>query len=278
MGAVVLSLSASLSWGLADFLGGTQTRRHPLIAVVLLSQLTGLLLLGTALLVRGEGPPPVADLAPAAIAGVVGFAAVGVFYRALAVGTISVVAPIAATSAAVPVLAALLRGERPGPLHAVGILAAFAGVVLASREPASGDGRTGAGALGVGLALASALLIGLFLLGLDAARGADLLWVLFTARVASATLAAAAALVLRPRIAPRALPVVSLVGALDTAANGFFVAATSTGLLSIVGVLSSLYPVVTVALAHHQLDERLARVQRAGVGLALAGVVLLSAA
>src|SRR5262249_33393491 len=103
MGAILLSLGASLSWGVADYLGGTQTRRHPLLTVILFSQGAGLLAVVLVLAVRGEAPPPSADLVPAVLVGLIGLAALACFYRALAVGTISIVAPIAATSAIVPV-------------------------------------------------------------------------------------------------------------------------------------------------------------------------------
>jgi drug/metabolite transporter (DMT)-like permease len=246
------------------------------VAVILLSQGAGLVVATIVLVVRWQGPPPAGDLAPAAAAGLIGLVAVGCFYRALAVGTISIVAPIAATSALVPVLVGLVRGERPGAVQAVGIVAAIVGVVLASREPeepTAGPKR----ATGAGLAVASALLLGAFLLALNAARHTDLPWVLVTARASSVALLLLVAAVVRPGVPLAAVPPIALVGILDTTANGLFVAASSRGLLSVVGVLSSLYPVVTVALAQVHLGERIARIQQIGVALALTGVLLISA-
>jgi drug/metabolite transporter (DMT)-like permease len=275
--AVLLSLTSSLVWGVGDYLGGLQTRRHPVVAVVAVSQTAGLIAVILALLIRGEGPPPVLDLWPAALAGLLGLCAVAAFYYALAVGTISIVAPIAATSAAVPVIAGIATGERPGALQAAGLAAALVGVVLASREPGQHPPE-GAARRAVPLAFATALLLGLFLLCLHAARDSNLLWVLVAARTASVCALAVACLIVRPSVSRADLPVMAAIGVADTAANGLFVAASTRGPLAVVSVLSSLYPVVTVGLAQLHLGERLDRLQGAGVVLALVGVGLLSAA
>ena len=94
--ALVLGLSASVVWGLADFLGGLQSRRISLLAVVLVSQLAGLAGMPVIVGLAGGAPPGVAGLAPAAVAGLVSAAAVALFYRALAVGTMTVIAPTVA--------------------------------------------------------------------------------------------------------------------------------------------------------------------------------------
>jgi drug/metabolite transporter (DMT)-like permease len=102
--------------------------------------------------------------------------------------------------------------------------------------------------------------------------------VLVAARATSVCALVVACLVLRPSFDPAAVPILAVIGIADTAANGLFVAATTLGLLAVVSVLSSLYPVVTVGLAQLHLGERIDRVQGAGVALALVGVGLLSAA
>jgi drug/metabolite transporter (DMT)-like permease len=155
-----------------------------------------------------------------------------------------------------------------------GIGAALAGVALVSREPSAGGG-TVRGA-GVTLALVAAMALGLQLVALDHAARADPLWGVATARITSVTVFAAAALVMRPAFARAALPALVLVGLLDVTANAGFAVATTHGYLSIVAVLGSLFPLVTVALAHVRLHERLSSGQRAGVGLALAGVVAIA--
>jgi drug/metabolite transporter (DMT)-like permease len=200
--------------------------------------------------------------------------AVSSFYRSMTLGAISVAAPILATSAAVPVVVGLATGERPSAVQLVGIGAALAGVALVSREPSAGGG-TVRGA-GVTLALVAALALGLQLVALDHAARADPLWGVATARLTSVTVFAVAALVVRPAFARAALPALVLVGLLDVTANAGFAVATTQGYLSIVAVLGSLFPLVTVALAHVRLHERLSSGQRAGVGLALAGVLAIA--
>ena len=278
--AAALALAASLTWGLADFLGGVQARRHELLAVVAVSQFAGLAGL-LVLVALAAGPQPGFEAAwPALLGGASGAVAVAAFYRALAVGTMSIVAPIVATSVAVPVLWGLGGGERPSALAAAGMALAIAGIVLAAREPAEQEaGRRASQRTAIGLAVLAAVTLGGLLVGLDASteRGDDALWAVLFARVASCTLVAAAALAARPRVDRASLPALAALGALDTSANALFAAATGHGLLSVVAVLSSLYPVVTVLLARVLLHERLARAQQAGVAGALAGVVLIAA-
>jgi drug/metabolite transporter (DMT)-like permease len=271
--AVALALIASLCWGVADFMGGSLSRRHPLLVVVLVSQAVGLAGVVVVAAARSGGYDTGAAL-PGMLAGLAGVVAVSSFYRSMTLGAISVAAPILATSAAVPVVVGLATGERPSAVQLVGIGAALAGVALVSREPSAGGG-TVRGA-GVTLALVAALALGLQLVALDHAARADPLWGVATARLTSVTVFAVAALVVRPAFARAALPALVLVGLLDVTANAGFAVATTHGYLSIVAVLGSLFPLVTVALAHVRLHERLSRGQRAGVGLALAGVLAIA--
>ena len=271
--AVALALIASLCWGVADFMGGSLSRRHPLLVVVLVSQAVGLTGVVMVAAVRSGGYDAGAAL-PGVLAGLAGVVAVSSFYRSMTLGAISVAAPILATSAIVPVVVGLATGERPSAVQLAGIGAALAGVVLVSREPSAGGG-TVRGA-GVTLALVAELALGLQLVALDHAARADPLWGVATARITSVTVFAAAALVMRPAFARAALPALVLVGLLDVTANAGFAVATTHGYLSIVAVLGSLFPLVTVALAHVRLHERLSSGQRAGVGLALAGVLAIA--
>jgi drug/metabolite transporter (DMT)-like permease len=215
----------------------------------------------------------------AALAGSAGIVALGAFYRALAIGTMSVVAPISATAAAVPVLVGLAEGERPGGLQIAGMAAALAGVILASREPVE-EGCPPANRAAIGLALVAAAGFGTFFVGIDRASAtAEVPWVIVVQRCCSVSLLVIATLVVRPSL-PRdgaSLLVLGAVGLLDLGANGLYALATTKGLLSVVSVLGSLYPAVTVVLARFVLAERIARVQEVGVVLALAGVVAISA-
>ncbi|MGH3023061.1 MAG: EamA family transporter [Gaiellaceae bacterium] len=274
----LLALGASLSWGLGDFLGGLRARRLPLLTVLVVSQAAGLISIALVVAVRGEGAPDGRHLAYAALAGMAGAAGLAALYRGLAVGAMSVVAPLAATAAVVPVVAGLVQGERPSAAQGAGIALALAGVLLAAREPSAGGGRPGL-ATGVGLALVAALCFGFLLVALDAASEGDALWATLAMRATSVSLLALAALAVRPSLAlgERDLAALVLIGLLDTAGNALFALASTESLLSVVSVLAQLYPVVTVLLARLVLSERIARTQGAGVVAALAGVALITA-
>lgn len=276
--AVVLALSSAVVYGAADFLGGLASRRTSVFGVVALSQLVGL----TALLVLLPwlgGPVSAADLGWGAAAGLAGAAGLVVFFRTLAGGVMSVVAPVTAvTAAAVPVLVGLAGGDRIGTWAAVGIALALVAVVLVSAE-------TGLSALRAArpAALAPALLagsmFGLFFVLLDRTSAAAGLTPLVTARIASVSLVVLIALAGRQslRVSRAALPLVAVSGLGDMAANGLFLLATQAdGQLAITGVLASLYPVSTVVLAQVVLRERLVGAQVAGLLAAATAVVLIT--
>jgi drug/metabolite transporter (DMT)-like permease len=295
---IPLGLSSGLCWGAADFFGGIQSRRLPALTVAFWSQLAGALGLAVALGIEVAGPAGSgfgSSLDPGVAwglaAGVGSGCALVLFYRGLAEGTMSVVAPISACGAVVPVAAAVLTGDQPGALAALGILAAITGVVLVSRPrphpPATGtparSGRV------VAMALGSALGFGLFYVFVDAGTAAagtsgsqsSPLWVIAGARMSSLAILSTIALLSRRsalRWPGRRIGAVALVGIGDTGANLLFAYAATTGNLAVVGVLGSLYPVATVILARWLLGERLSGGQNAGVVLALTGVGLLAAA
>jgi drug/metabolite transporter (DMT)-like permease len=279
--AAVLALASSLSWGLSDFLGGLQSRRNHVLAVMLLSQALALAILVAAVLAGAPTEHDAASTAWAASVGLLGLLGLLAFYRALAIGTMSIVAPISATGVAIPVLVGLASGERPGALQVAGIALACAGVVLAAREAPSDDVEARrASRASIGLALIAAVGFGTFFAGIDRAEETgDVAWVLLAARTADVALLVTAALVVRPAIprAPVTLAAIAAVGVFDLLANLLFVLATGRGLLSVVGVIGSLYPAVTVILARFVLHERLSRTQNAGVLITLAGVVALAA-
>jgi drug/metabolite transporter (DMT)-like permease len=279
--AAVLALASSLSWGLSDFLGGFQSRRHHVLAVMLLSQGLAYVVLVLAVLFGAPTEHDSAATAWAASVGLLGLVALLAFYRALAIGTMSIVAPISATGVAIPVLVGLASGERPGALQVAGILLACGGVVLASREPRSEDAAVRRSArAAIGLALVAAVGFGSFFAGIDKAEETgDVAWVLLSARTANVAVLVLVFLLMRPRLpaAPAALGAIAAVGLFDLLANLFFVLAAGRGLLSVVGVLGSLYPAVTVILARFVLHERLSRTQNAGVLVTLVGVVALAA-
>ena len=279
MFAIALGLAASLSWGVADFFGGIQSRRMPVVAVVLGSQLAGLALIAAIVAIRGTAPPGGDFLPYAAASSVGGIIRLTSFYKALSIGAMGVVAPLSSTAAVIPLVVGLASGDRLSGLQAAGIALAIAGVVLASREASDEAKGSTVVAAGVGFALLSAVGFGLFFVAMDRASDADVLWAVCVNRTVSALLLATALLVTRPRLGlrPRDMRILALVGVLDIAANGFFAVASTKGLVSVVAVLASLYPIVTVVLARVVLKERLHAVQRFGAAAALAGVALISA-
>jgi drug/metabolite transporter (DMT)-like permease len=275
MRAIALALGASLSWGFADFFGPLKGRTFGALRVLVYVQLGGLVTIAALVAIRGRGPTDAAVLLaiPAALSGTLGLYA---YYRGMAVGAMSIVAPIAGISAVVPLTVGFLSGDRPSTWQVLGMACALGGVFLASREP----GRTGSRlAAGVGLALLAALGFGGYFPPMHAAGDADFWWASLIFRMTSTSVIFAAVAVVRPAlgIPPIQLPVLWLIGIGDMLGNLFFAAASSSGLVSITSVLASLYPIVTVILARIILRERVARSQEAGIGLTLAGVALISA-
>ena len=269
-----LALAAAASWGVGDFLGGLKSRSLSPIAILIVAQPIGLALLAIWVAARGEGPPG-SSVLWACLASVLGTTGLVAFYRGMAAGALSIVAPIAGAGAAIPVIWGLARGDHPSGLQELGFVAAFAGVILASFEWRPQATRLAAGA---GWAVIAMLAFGAYYIPMHAASHGDFLWAAFVFRLTSTTLIACAWLVLRPRRARRAdLPVLASIGVLDTGGNVFFAAASSRGLVSVVSVLASLYPVVTVLLARAVLHERVHRSQELGIALALGGIVLISA-
>lgn len=275
--AVVLSLASALVYGAADFCGGLAARRASVFAVVALSQLAGLVLLLVLLPFLGGRPTGVA-LAWGAAAGIAGGTGLGLFYRALGDGVMSVVAPVTALcAAAVPVLVGLLRGERLAVPAAAGIAIAFVAVALVASEGGVPSWEVARRA-GLFPALAAGSAFGVFFVLLAQTRESSGLWPLVGARAASIGLIVSAAAFARRSVrAPKAvLPIVVLTGAADMAANALFLLATREGLLVITGVLASLYPVSTVILAQLVLRERLAGSQLLGLSAATLAVVLIA--
>jgi drug/metabolite transporter (DMT)-like permease len=274
---LVFGLASSLVWGTADFLGGVYTRRLTLASVTVGSQIAGLLALLVAVaLMGGLDERPVAIGLASGACGAIGLSA---FYRALATGTISIVSPVSACGALVPVGLALATGERPGALALAGSAVGLAGAVLASVHEIRGDHP--AARSSIGMALIAALGIGGFLWFLGrAADGGHTLSALLGARLGSLALLGIGVAVTRSSIAiPRPeIPAVALIGLLDTAANGLFAVAIQHGYITVVSVLGSEYPVVTVILAHTFLGERITSPQWVGVALALTGVGMVAAA
>ena len=275
---VLLSLAASSCWGVADFLGGLQSKRVPVPVVLCLVEGTGLALVLVVIVATGEPLPGTRAAILSMVAGVAGVTALGCFYRALAIGTMSIVAPISATGVSLPVVVGIATGDRLSTVVAVGLAVTVAGVVLASRERHDDAERTAAGKLSIGLALVAALGFGSYFVMSDVAADDSVLWLLVLSRVlpvpALALLARARGMHPPP---PRAALLLILAGTLDCSATGLYGLANTKGALSIVAVVGSLYPVMTLILARAVLRERIRRVQQVGVLAALAGVAMIAA-
>ncbi|MEZ0236279.1 MAG: EamA family transporter [Actinomycetota bacterium] len=276
-----LALLSGFTWGSADFVGGLMSKRLPTATVMVVSQTAGLILTAGLVITLGEPRPDTRFLVYGGLGGIAGAIGLAALYKGLAVGRMSIVAPTAALSGAVPVIVGFIQGERPTMVQLAGMAIAGAGVLLAVRttEP-PGSLPTGSGTNGVGFALLAALFLGLFVTSLDAAGAASPLWASLMIRFVSVPLFMLAAVVTARharRPTGREAGILAGVGALDNAANVMFAVAAREGLLTLVSVLGSLYPVATVLLARWFLHERLARWQVVGVAAAFVGVAMIAA-
>jgi drug/metabolite transporter (DMT)-like permease len=278
----VLAVLSSMFYGVADFLGGMGSRRAPAVTVTAWFQVTGLAFL-VVYACFAPGVTRATDLAWAAAAGAAGGAGVLLLYRALAGGTVSTAAPLISVIAlTVPVAVGLGMGERPGVAPLVGIgLGVIAVTLISAHEPppdatlVSSGPRRGTPLL---LAVASGVLIGLFLVCLGrVARGASG-WPLVAGR-ASATVCLFAMLLASREtfaLAAAARPFVLGAAVTDVSGNVFYLLAVQRAPLSLVATLVSLAPATTVLIAQLVLRERLAPAQKLGVVVALVAVVLLA--
>lgn len=271
-----LAVLSSITYGAADFLGGLATKRSSTFSVVVFSQSCGLILLALALPFLPPASPTPVDFAWGAASGLAGGIGVALLYRGLAIGVMSVVAPVTAVCAVIiPLTAGVALGERPSGLALGGVLLAVVAIVLVSQ---SGPAEAGKSATtGVPIAIASGIAIGIFLVFLQRTGPAAGLWPLIAARIASVAFLALAGVmsgaVLRPR-----REVMSMIiggGILDMLANILYLLAVRRGLLSIIATLTSLYPASTILLARMFLRERLRLPQQVGVACAGVAIVLI---
>jgi uncharacterized membrane protein len=280
----LLALSSAVFYGSADFFGGLTARRANTIATVFVSQFAGLVLLLVVLPFLPAATVSSRDWIWGIVAGFSGGIGVALLYRALAIGTMAVVAPITAVCAAmIPVLFGFAMGERLHALTIVGIALAFIAIILVSQPRTSGDAdvqRSGPRRFfppGVLLALLAGVIVGLFFLSLARTTGGAGMWPLIAARITSIALFGLIAVVsgrsLRMNTSATTTAVAG--GALDMLANALYLLAARVGPLSIVVTLASLYPAGTVILARLVLGERLSFVQAAGMVCALAAVVII---
>ena len=274
--ALAISRASAASWGVSDVLGGLQSRRLSVLAVLAVSQPAGLLLIGVLILLFGADPVSLDKLAIAFLAGVAALGGLGAFYAAMAMGTVSVVAPIASLGVVVPVVFGVAQGEDPGAIQLAGLIVAIAGVVILSYEEHPEHG--GVARRSIWLAILAGLGFGVFFTGIDVASPDRPGWAILAVRVGGVSAVAVAILIRRPPMdgVPPAIPVLAAIGMFDIIANALFAVASTKGILPVVAVGGSMYPAFTIALAHLVLAERLATIQWGGVVLALVGVGLIA--
>ncbi|MBC6456430.1 DMT family transporter [Actinomadura sp. HBU206391] len=281
----LLGIGAALGYGVADFLGGAASRRSSALRVLLLSMPVGLVLL-LAAAVLTTGAPPSDGMAWGFAGGLAGGTGILTFYRALAQGPMSVVAPVSALAAAIlPVAAGALSGERLEGTVLAGVVLCVAAVALVSMED---GGRTEEGASrrtlldsGPFMAAVSGFAFGGFFIMLNEAGDDGGLWPLVASRTSGFALLLVTALIAGgPKGASLSgtatLVLVAFSGVLDAAGNALYFLAAQQGMLSLAAVLTSLYPAVTVLLARVVYSERLRVIQRAGLAVAVAGVALVT--
>ncbi len=277
--ARLLAFAGAIVFGAADFLGGLASRRWAAIPVVLVSQLVGGLLLLVILLVLGD-PFPLRDFGIGAIAGVLGFGALIVFFKALQGGVMSIVAPTtSAVAGLLPVTAGLfLFGEQPGLLGIIGAGVALIAIVLLSTSDTPNKSEL-TNRQSLALATVAGTGFGSFFVVIGQTDITSGLWPLAGARAISIPIGIALVLLTRSAKAQvGALRIAIVSGVLDMAGNILTLLALQRGLLSLIGVLASLYPASTVILARVVLHERMTRKQLSGIAMALLGVALISSA
>lgn len=274
-----LGLCSAAFWGGSDFAGGWGSRRAPALLLVTSGQIvSGAFLIILCFVLHLPSPATHYSLL-AAIGGVEGALSLVIFYRALAIGAMGLTAALTGLlTALIPVLFSLLREGLPAPVNVAGLAMGCAAIWLITQQAPPGLGhaaRVGGNALLLG-AIAG-IGFGCQLVLLKLASNGGVLWSLTWTRIAGVGGLLVTLAILRPKAPIKAFLSIGVVaGGLDTLGNLFYVLAAQAGRLDIAAMVSSLYPAGTIVLAAILLRERPSRLQIAGIGLALAAVVMLS--
>jgi drug/metabolite transporter (DMT)-like permease len=269
-----LSLSAAISWGAADFSGGIAAKSTNAIRVVALAHAVGLLFMLSLAVITREPVPRTASLLWGLVAGLIGGIGLAAFYKALAIGTMGINAPLSAVITAVlPLVFSFWTQGLPHAMQLIGFALALLSIWLITVQPGATERSKG-----LGLAVVAGIGFGGFLLFIRQAGSEAVFWPLVSARSASVLLMIMIVTMSGNAGKPNrsAMPYILVAGILDSGANALFVAAAQRGRLDVAAVLSSLYPASTVILARFVLNERLSRVQSVGMIAALISVVLIA--
>ena len=279
---ILLGLAAAVLYGGGDFIGGMASRRAHVLTVLLLAETAGAIV-ALAAAALSPGAASLAGLAWGFSAGLIGGLGLIIFYVGLATGPMSVVAPVSGlVSTVLPVAVALAWGERPGPVVYGGALLCLIAIVLASSSgDTSTTRRPGHPGRAITYGVVSGTAFGLFFLLFRNAGQTGEVWPVAAGRVGEVAAVLATAAVLRRGVLPRGadarvLLAAASAGVIDVVANFCYLAATRTGMFGLAVVMASLYPGVTVLLARVVLGERLRWIQRAGLGLAAIGILLIA--
>src|SRR5947209_5726103 len=276
---IALGALVALAYGSGDFLGGISTKRLPTVTVLLVSQSFGLAAAVGLVVALRDAPPPAHIFVLSAAAGVVAVMALGLLFRGLALGRMSIVAPLSAIGGGVlPVVWGLLRGERPSGLALAGVGVALVAAAIVGRGAEHDPAVTISPRLELALGAGAGMGFGVvFILFAESSSGSGM-WPVFIARCASVPVLAVAAVVLghSPRMARADIAPVAGAGLCDVGANALVVLAVRRGLLSLVAPVASLYPATTVVLARFVLHERIGRQRAGGLALGLVGLALIA--
>ena len=270
------ALGSAVAFGVADFGGGVASRRSTPASVVVGVELCGFVVAPLALLIL-PAHWDVGALALAAAGGALGGGGLILFYRAIAVTLISIVAPITGVvAAAFPCLVGILGGDRLGAWQIAGIVIGLAAIPMINGLSRHATGRTG---VGVGLSLIAGLAFGSFFILIHDASSAGVP-ALLSSRAGSTALALVVAIATRTHPLPRreVRPLVAVVGLVDVLGVILYLWATRTGLLSITALLASFYPAFTVVCARVFTHERMSAQQTVGAGMAIAAVAMIAVA
>jgi len=275
LSVIVLGLTSSIVWGVSDFLGGLASRRAPLLGVLVGAQLIGLAIAAPIAVLRGEGQLLPIDVAWSAVSGLIGAVGIGCLYRGLAVGRMGVVSPVTGVLVAViPVFAGMVLDGVPSAIVLVGIVLAIGSVAIVAGVP----GAVTDAPSGLWWGIAAGLTLGVFTVTFSRVSDGLVFGPLALMKVVEGLVLYAVIVIGRqPWRVPRKLwPMLIAVGVLDMGATAAYLAATQAGPLAIAGVLSALYPVMTVLLAATILRERITWVHAMGIVVAAAAIALIA--
>jgi drug/metabolite transporter (DMT)-like permease len=274
---VAFALLAAIGYGASDFLGGFGSRRSPGFSIAVAGQVMAALATCVAALLTGWGSDA-PSLWWGVLAGIGSGVGIGFLYRGLAAGRMGVIAPVSAVgSALLPVLVGVLTGERPGPWVWLGVAVALPGVWLVASgtdeaEPSESPGRALLDGAIAGLGF------GVFFVAIgQVPSGAGLTPLAVSQSVGLFTILGLAVMTRSawlPRTRAASWGVAA--GAIGAASSGSFMLASQSGLLTVAGVLSALYPAVTVILAVALLRERVHRLQALGLAMCVVSVALVA--